>query len=193
MIFSNSHPPTELTLISPTTKHSSPPAHWLQPYHTNFFPVKPLSDPVTPKCLQTKSQWVWDPITGASSPPITHTFGLPNTKPQPQRSQTPPKPPNHLLQHFTITTVGVSSFHNTFQIHYHCPNPHRHGAEIPHFSPGSVPDTADLLCQSFAFSPDQPASSHLSSWVLFTRPSTASRFLRILPQMEGPTLAPALQ
>lgn len=119
--FLRSHPPTELTLISPTTKNPSPPAQCLQPHHTSFLPVRRLSDPVISKHLQTKSQWVWDPITGASSPPVTHTFGLPNAKLQPQRPQTLPKPPNHLLQHFTSPTIGVSSFHYTIQTHCHLP------------------------------------------------------------------------
>lgn len=42
-----------------------------------------------------------------------------------------------------------------------CPNPHRHEAEVSHLSPGSIPDTANLLCQSFTFSPDHTPSQLL--------------------------------
>lgn len=104
--------PLSIHLLQPNVSSPTIPASFLS---------DALSDPVISKHLQTKSQWVWDPITGASSPPVTHTFGLPDAKLQPQRPQTLPKPPNHLLQHFTSPIIGVSSFHDTIRTHYHLP------------------------------------------------------------------------
>ena len=70
------------------------------------------------------------------------------------------------------------------------------GQRFQKFSPrSSLPDTANPLCQSFAFSPDQTPRSFLSFLLgpVLQTPAGLSRFLYLFPQMQCPTLAPVLQ
>lgn len=77
-----------------------------------------------------------------------------------------------------------------------CPNPPRHGTEVSYFSPcSSLLDTANPLCQSFAFSPDQTPHSFPSFLLgpVLQISAGLSHFLHVFPQMQCPTLAPVLQ